>query len=438
MLEHVFRAGMKAQFTDRRGKKITDQLRVGGYTQTDHGLIAHDDVIGLSEGSVIVTVRSLHERQASPTQGEQSGGLAEHNNNGQPCGHDEYRSQNNNNQSNGQETPQDETNSHQTISHKECERVVSQEVTLGQASTSHNNALQHNLHKPFVKTRQIGGWEFSVFRPRLADFVLSMPRGAQIMYPKDIAQVIQLGDIRAGMNVLESGAGSGAMSLNLLEAVGWRGHLTTIEMRPEFAKVSLANATVFYGRQPEWWDVREGDFDAVAPCLPAHSFDRVVLDMLDPWNRLEHVANVMAPGAFLVCYITTTTQLSRLTSSLEAQGLWANIEIVETMERRWKAQGLAIRPDHAMIGHTGFLVFARMMAPGFTALQPRTRAAKDTQTDIDSLSSDERQAQLEELTLRDISDRKLRKVLSDLDSQVSLATANRSFDTNTSDQIHAN
>ena len=124
-------------------------------------------------------------------------------------------------------------------------------------------------------------------RPRLADYVLSMPRGAQIMYPKDIAQVIQLGDIRSGMRVLESGAGSGAMSVNLLDAVGERGHLTTIELRPEFAKVAQANATLYYGEAPSWWDLKTGDFDSVAAELPEHWFDRIMLDMLDPWNRLE-------------------------------------------------------------------------------------------------------------------------------------------------------
>ena len=103
---------------------------------------------------------------------------------------------------------------------------------------------------------RIGGWEYAVMRPRLADYVLSMPRGAQIMYPKDIAQVIQLGDIRSGMRVLESGAGSGAMSVNLLDAVGERGHLTTIELRPEFAKVAQANATLYYGEAPSWWDLK--------------------------------------------------------------------------------------------------------------------------------------------------------------------------------------
>ena len=225
---------------------------------------------------------------------------------------------------------------------------------------------EKDKNKPWKSSRAIGGWEYAVMRPRLADYVLSMPRGAQIMYPKDIAQVIQLGDIRSGMRVLESGAGSGAMSVNLLDAVGERGHLTTIELRPEFAKVAQA----------------------------------------------------IAPGGVLVSYVTTTTQMSRMAEALRAAGCWTEPQIQESFERTWKAQGLAVRPDHQMIGHTGFLVISRAMASGFEALRKRDRVTKDTQTDIDSLTDEQREAQIEELELRDISDHKLRKVLRDLDRQV--------------------
>ena len=236
---------------------------------------------------------------------------------------------------------------------------------------------------------------------------------------EDIAQVIQLGDIRSGMNVIGSGAGSGAMSVNLLDAVGERGRLTTIEMRSEFARVAEANATVYLSvGAPAWWDLKIGDFDSVAATLPEHSFDRIMLDMLDPWNRLEQAYRVIAPGGVLVAYVTTTTQLSRMAEALREAGCWTEPDIQETLERDWKVQGLAIRPDHQMIGHTGFLMVSRAMAPGFQALRKRDRATKDTTTDIDSLSAEERAEQLEDLELRDISDRKLRKVLRDLDAQV--------------------
>ncbi|OZG60166.1 methyltransferase [Bifidobacterium lemurum] len=348
MRRGAFEAGEKVQFTDRKAKKITDQLVAGGSTQTEHGLILHDDVIGRTEGVVVTTVTAKREAQ------------------------------------------------------------------LNQAHPERDAA------KPWKATRAIGGWQYAVMRPRLADYVLSMPRGAQIMYPKDIAQVIQLGDIRGGARVLESGAGSGAMSLNLLDAVGESGHLTTIELRPDFARVAEANATLYYGKRPSWWDLKTGDFDSVAATLDGHSFDRIVLDMLDPWNRLEQAYRVIAPGGVLIAYITTTTQMSRLVEALREAGTWTEPMIQETLERSWKAQGLAVRPDHQMIGHTGFLVVSRAMAEGFQALKKRDRATKDTVTDIDEMTAEEREAQLEDLELRDISDRKLRKVLRDLDRQVAV------------------
>lgn len=342
----VLRVGEKIQFTDRKGKRITAQLVSGGVTQTEHGLICHDDVIGQSEGVVITTVSAKRESQQ----------------------------------------------------------------TIVDPSKSSN--------KPWKAARAIGGWDYVAMRPRMVDYVLSMPRGAQIMYPKDIAQVIALGDIRSGMRVLESGAGSGAMSLSLLDAVGECGKLTTIELRPDFARIAESNATLYYGKRPEWWNLLTGDFDSVAKTLDAHSVDRIMLDMLDPWNRLEQAHRVIVPGGVLIAYVTTTTQMSRMAEALRESGVWTEPEIQETLERTWKAQGLAVRPDHAMIGHTGFLIVSRAMAEGFRALKKREHGTKDTVSDIDDMTAEERAEQLEDLSLRDISDRKLRKVLRDLDVQL--------------------
>ena len=343
----VLRVGEKIQFTDRKGKRITAQLVAGGFTQTEHGLICHDDVIGQSEGVVITTVSAKRESSQ----------------------------------------------------------------TIVDPSKSSN--------KPWKAARAIGGWDYVAMRPRMVDYVLSMPRGAQIMYPKDIAQVIALGDIRSGMRVLESGAGSGAMSLSLLDAVGECGKLTTIELRPDFARIAESNATLYYGKRPEWWNLLTGDFDSVAKTLDAHSVDRIMLDMLDPWNRLEQAHRVIVPGGVLIAYVTTTTQMSRMAEALRESDVWTEPEIQETLERTWKAQGLAVRPDHAMIGHTGFLIVSRAMAEGFSALKKREHGTKDTVSDIDDMTAEERAEQLEDLSLRDISDRKLRKVLRDLDVQLS-------------------
>ena len=347
----VLRVGEKIQFTDRKGKRITAQLVAGGVTQTEHGLICHDDVIGQSEGVVITTVSAKRE-------------------------------------------------------------------TLQNSENQASKDLSKTGNKPWKAARAIGGWDYVVMRPRMVDYVLSMPRGAQIMYPKDIAQVIALGDIRSGMRVLESGAGSGAMSLSLLDAVGECGKLTTIELRPDFARIAESNATLYYGKRPEWWNLLTGDFDSVAKTLDAHSVDRIMLDMLDPWNRLEQAHRVIVPGGVLIAYVTTTTQMSRMAEALRESGMWTEPEIQETLERTWKAQGLAVRPDHAMIGHTGFLIVSRAMAEGFSALRKREHGTKDTVSDIDDMTAEERAEQLEDLSLRDISDRKLRKVLRDLDVQL--------------------
>ena len=165
-------------------------------------------------------------------------------------------------------------------------------------------------------------------------------------------------------------------------------------------------------------EVEVRSLDDVREVLRLDGVDRIMLDMLDPWNRLEQAYRVIAPGGVLVSYVTTTTQMSRLAEALRAAGCWTEPQIQESFERTWKAQGLAVRPDHQMIGHTGFLVISRAMASGFEALRKRDRVTKDTQTDIDSLTDEQREAQIEELELRDISDHKLRKVLRDLDRQV--------------------
>lgn len=294
----------------------------------------------------------------------------------------------------------------------------------GGLSVQPGSTAESDPSKPWKTARSVGGWQYTVMRPRLEDFILSMPRGAQIMYPKDIAQVLSLGDIRKGMRVLESGAGSGAMSLNLLDAVGSEGSLTSIEVRPDFAQVALGNATVYYGYQPPWWTLLVGDFEGQSSTLPEGYFDRIVLDMLDPWNRLDSAYRILAPGGILTAYVTTTTQMSRLCEALRDKEVWTEPEIQETMERSWKADGLAVRPEHQMIGHTGFLVVSRSMARGQKALRKKIRATKDTRTDIDQVSRQERDQDLSDLELRDISDRKLRKVLHDLDQEIETINRN--------------
>jgi len=228
------------------------------------------------------------------------------------------------------------------------------------------------------------GHEYLALRPLLRDFVMSMPRGAAIVYPKDAAQILAEGDVFPGAVVVEAGVGSGALSLWLLRAIGAQGRLVSFERRAEFAEVARANVETFTGDRPENWDVVVGDLveelpNAVAPA----SVDRVVLDMLAPWECIDVVADALAPGGVVVCYIATATQLSRVAEYIRGAGLFTEPDASETMVRGWHVEGLAVRPDHRMVAHTGFLLSARRLAPGAVLPEVRRRASKSSYGDED-------------------------------------------------------
>jgi len=228
------------------------------------------------------------------------------------------------------------------------------------------------------------GHEYLALRPLLRDFVMSMPRGAAIVYPKDAAQILAEADVFPGAVVVEAGVGSGALSLWLLRAIGAEGRLVSFERRPEFAEVARANVETFTGERPVNWDVVVGDLveelpNAVAPA----SVDRVVLDMLAPWECIDVVAEALAPGGVVVCYVATATQLSRVAEYLRSTGLFTEPDANETMVRGWHVEGLAVRPDHRMVAHTGFLLWARRLAPGAVPPEVRRRASKSSFSDED-------------------------------------------------------
>lgn len=221
------------------------------------------------------------------------------------------------------------------------------------------------------------GHDYLALRPLLRDFVMSMPRGAAIVYPKDAAQILAAADIFPGARVVEAGVGSGALSLWLLRAIGAEGSLTSYERREEFAEVAKANVETFLGHVPENWDVVVGDLVEQLPStVRPGSVDRVVLDMLAPWECIDVAANALAPGGVVLCYIATATQLSRVAEYLRGTGLFTEPEATETMVRGWHVEGLAVRPDHRMVAHTGFLITARRLAPGAIPPDVRKRAAK--------------------------------------------------------------
>jgi tRNA (adenine57-N1/adenine58-N1)-methyltransferase len=225
--------------------------------------------------------------------------------------------------------------------------------------------------------RSSGGQDYLALRPLLSDFVLSMPRGATVVYPKDAAQIIGLADIHPGALVVEAGAGSGALTCSLLRAVGPDGRVSSYERRPEFAKVARANVERFFGGPHPAWELTVGDLADELPAAQAdREVDRVVLDMLAPWECLSAVAAALVPGGVLCCYVATTTQLARLIEDLRNGKEFAEPTAWETLVRTWHVEGLAVRPDHRMIGHTGFLVTARRMAPGVPAPVRRRRPAK--------------------------------------------------------------
>jgi tRNA (adenine57-N1/adenine58-N1)-methyltransferase len=205
---------------------------------------------------------------------------------------------------------------------------------------------------------------YLAFRPLLADFVLSMPRGAQVIYPKDAAQIVAFGDIGPGMRVLEAGAGSGALTCSLLRAVGEKGSVTSYERRADFAEVARTNVDAFFGDPPGNWSLRNDD---LAEHPASDVVDRVVLDMLEPWAVLPTVAAALRPGGVLVGYVATTTQLSTYVEALRAQAVWTEPHAWETLLRPWHAVGLAVRPEHRMVAHTAFLVTARRLAEGAVA-----------------------------------------------------------------------
>ena len=219
--------------------------------------------------------------------------------------------------------------------------------------------------------RSAGGTQYVVFRPLLADYTLGMKRGAAVVYPKDAAQIVAFADVFPGARVLEAGAGSGALSCFLLRAIGAAGELISYERRADFAEIALKNVTTFFGAAPPNWKLVNGPLDPAGG-----EFDRLILDMLAPWDHADTAAAALVPGGLVCSYVATTTQLSRIVETLREHGGFDEPAAWESMMRGWHVEGLAVRPEHRMIGHTGFLVTARRLAPGVRPAPRRRRPAK--------------------------------------------------------------
>jgi tRNA (adenine57-N1/adenine58-N1)-methyltransferase len=225
-----------------------------------------------------------------------------------------------------------------------------------------------------------GGVQYLALRPLLSDYTLSMPRGAAVVYPKDAGQIVAMADIYPGARVVEAGVGSGALTMSLLRAVGDGGHLHSIERRDDFAAIARGNVETFFGGPHPAWRLSIGDLSDVLPGVAEPGeVDRVVLDMLAPWENLDAVATALAPGGVLIAYVATATQLSRLAEDLRADGRYTEPQAWESMVRGWHLEGLAVRPQHRMIGHTGFLLTTRRLADGVAPPLRKRRPAKGSQ-----------------------------------------------------------
>jgi tRNA (adenine57-N1/adenine58-N1)-methyltransferase catalytic subunit len=295
-------------------------------------------------------------------------------------------------------------------------------LTPGKSFFTHRGSISHDdlIGRPdgSVVTSS-GGTPYVALRPLLADYTLAMKRGAAVVYPKDAAQIVAMADIFPGARVIEAGAGSGALTCWLLRAVGETGQVTSYERRPDFAAIAQRNVETFFGGPPANWRLVPGDFggkdepggdgategvgesalsaeifDDRRPVtgvtspdrVPAAQADRVVLDMLAPWDSLDAATRALVPGGVICCYVATTTQLSRVVEALRAQQRYDEPSAWESMVRGWHVDGLAVRPEQRMIGHTGFLVTARRLADGVTPPPRRRRPAKGAHPETEELS----------------------------------------------------
>ncbi|WP_425467262.1 tRNA (adenine-N1)-methyltransferase [Rarobacter incanus] len=274
---------------------------------------------------------------------------------------------------------------------------------------THKGYLRHDdlIGQPEgITVANTGGVQYLAFRPLFNDYVLSMPRGAAIVYPKDAAQIVIQADIFPGARVVESGVGSGGLTLALLNAVGDQGYVHSIERRDDFAAIARGNVENFFGGPHPAWSLSTGDLADVLPMTEEpQTVDRVVLDMLAPWENLDVSADALRPGGVLIAYVATTTQLSRLAEAVRDTGRFAEPYAWETMQRGWHLEGLAVRPEHRMMGHTGFLLTTRRVADDTVIPERKRRPSKGAYP----AATDEETWTEDDFGVRQPTDRKLRR-----------------------------
>lgn len=283
-------------------------------------------------------------------------------------------------------------------------------LTPGRQFHTHRGLFEHDdlIGRPEgCVIANSAGVEYLALRPLLADYVLSMPRGAAVIYPKDAGQIIAMADIFPGARVVEAGVGSGALSMSLLRAVGDSGSLHSYERRADFADIARTNVETFFGSPHPAWRLTVGD---LIESLDDTDVDRVVLDMLAPWECLDAVALALAPGGVLISFVSTATQLSRMAELIRAHGRFTEPQAWESMVRGWHLEGLAVRPQHKMVGHTGFLITTRRLAYGVAPPPRRRRPAGSIRENSPEVHQAWGIWTAEDLGERPVSDKKIRRV----------------------------
>ena len=237
-------------------------------------------------------------------------------------------------------------------------------VTLkgGKPDQNHLGSFEHDdiIGEPEgVRIWTSKGHALIVVKPGMADFIRIMPRVATVVYPKDIGAIITYGDIFPGARVLEAGTGSGALTIALARAVGERGAVLTYDVREDMTARARENLAAIMPDHPHV-TFHNGD---VYQGIPEADLDRIVLDLPEPWHVVPHAVEALVPGGVILCFLPTVLQVHELVMALEDANTFGMIETTEIFMRTWSVRGRSVRPDHRMIGHTGFITTARKTTP---------------------------------------------------------------------------
>jgi tRNA (adenine57-N1/adenine58-N1)-methyltransferase catalytic subunit len=228
-----------------------------------------------------------------------------------------------------------------------------------------------------------GGKSMLALRPTFGDYVLKMPRGAQVLYPKDLALIPMWADIYPGARVFEAGTGSGALTMALLRAVGARGLVVTYEAREDFARTARLNIERYMGAVPNLVAFRKNAYEGIELLDDGVPFDRVVLDLPEPWQVVPHAARALRSGGIYLSFVPTVPQVQHTVAALHNAAVFAMVETFETLLRTWSIQGRSVRPDHRMVAHSGFITVARKVEPGLWLQGKTTLAGEDARLEED-------------------------------------------------------